>query len=360
MDYEGARSKDALIKGVLSNIGPAFVELSTEEEIAEFTKQNLAVLAKLESNSGKAFKNFEKVAKRLRAKFSFAYTTGNDEVSVELFKDNEETAKFTKKITSKALEAFLKTNQLPLFGEVGPENFRDYMEAGLPIIFGFLNPEEDNEEFMTVMQNIAVEFKGKLSIVWADGVRHVRQAEYIGLTGTVLPAVGFAENDDHYPLMPEDEPITFERVKEFLQSFLDGELEPFIKSEPVPEDNDEAVFTLVGDSFLDVVHDKSKNVFVKFYAPWCGHCKALAPKWVELGEYFEDRDDVIIAEMDMTKNDAKGVSVRGFPTLLMFPAGKDVPSGIAYEGDREVEALIEFVEEHAGEAPKKASNKDEL
>merc|ERR1712110_254684 len=96
------------------------------------------------------------------------------------------------------------------------------------------------------------------------------------------------------------------------------------KTEELPEDWEaKGVKVLVGTNFEEVALNKEKDVLVEFYAPWCGHCKKLAPVWDELGEAFETNPDVVIAKMDSTANEVNDVTVRGFPTIKFFPKGSD-------------------------------------
>lgn len=65
----------------------------------------------------------------------------------------------------------------------------------------------------------------------------------------------------------------------------------------------------------------SGDWFVKFYAPWCVHCRKLAPVWEELATKLKGQ--INVAHLDATTNQqtARRFGIRGFPTLLYF---KDV------------------------------------
>lgn len=89
-----------------------------------------------------------------------------------------------------------------------------------------------------------------------------------------------------------------------------------------------------------------KTVFIKFFAPWCGHCKAMAADWEALAEEFEGDSTALIAEVDCTADDTDDIceenGVQGFPTLKYGdPAGLD-----DYQGGRDFDSLVEFAKEN--------------
>jgi protein disulfide-isomerase A6 len=107
------------------------------------------------------------------------------------------------------------------------------------------------------------------------------------------------------------------------------------------------VVDLTPENF-DTVLDGSKHVFVKFFAPWCGHCKKLAPDWAQLGDAFAGSKDVVIAKVDADAHKELGnkYDVHGYPTLKWFPKGSTTPE--EYEGGRSLEELAGFVTEKSG------------
>lgn len=78
--------------------------------------------------------------------------------------------------------------------------------------------------------------------------------------------------------------FSVENLEKFVRDFQDGKLEPYIKSEAVPEDNTAPVKVAVAKNFDDLVINNGVDTLVEFYAPWCGHCKNLAPVYEQVAE----------------------------------------------------------------------------
>ena len=90
----------------------------------------------------------------------------------------------------------------------------------------------------------------------------------------------------------------------------------------VDESEDVAVLT---DKNFDGFIASHPLVFVKFYAPWCGHCKSMAPGYSELARHMKTAtNSVPIAKLDGTveKTVAGRFAIQGYPTLKLFKNGQ--------------------------------------
>ena len=114
-----------------------------------------------------------------------------------------------------------------------------------------------------------------------------------------------------------------------------------------------AVIDLKPDNFDSVITNSGKPALVEFFAPWCGHCKTLAPIYEELGTAFESaKDKVLVAKVDADAHRELGqkFGVQGFPTLKWFDGKSKEPTD--YSGGRDLESLSGFITEKTGIKPK--------
>ncbi|KAK3766440.1 hypothetical protein RRG08_056114 [Elysia crispata] len=131
-----------------------------------------------------------------------------------------------------------------------------------------------------------------------------------------------------------------EALKNFVQENVLG-LEKEAESEDAAaEEKADALVVLTDDNFEATV--ATGAFFIKFFAPWCGHCKKLAPTWDELAETFASHKQVSVAKIDCTRSTVicKQYEVRGYPTLLWFQDGNKIAK---YQGSRTHDALKDYV-----------------
>jgi protein disulfide-isomerase A1 len=370
-DYQGERNADAIASFMKKQSQPPSTPLTSVDHATAFKDSDKVVVIGFFDNKDSAeYNTFTQVSKQLRDAYTFAEVVGDAAINKALGVEKTPTVVLFKKFDEGRnglesfdnLAAFIQTHSVPLIDEIGPHNFKLYVESGLPLAYLFvdLTQEGQKDENLAHVHALATETKGKLNWVIIDWSKYAKHSERLGLSGKVVPSLAIEHVTEgfHY-VFDETAPISKEGVTNWVRDFLDGKIQPTIKSEEVPASNDGPVKIVVANNFNDIVNDATKDVLLEFYAPWCGHCKKLAPIYDELGTALKTSNpNVVIAKVDATANDINPkFAVKGFPTIKFFPANNKAQP-IDYEGDRSLSDMNTFVQTHTTFGS--ATGKDEL
>merc|ERR1711994_60769 len=264
-------------------------------------------------------------------------------------------------VTNEELTKFISGNALPLVVEFNQDTAQKIFSGEVKShLLLFVSASSD--EFagqVDIARGIAKDHKGQMLFVTinTDEEDHKRIMEFFGMEESELPSMRIIKlEEDMSKYKPESTELSDENIRAFVKQYLAGELKPHLMSEEIPEDWDkEPVKVLVGKNFEEVAMNVEKDVLVEFYAPWCGHCKQLAPTWDKLGEKYADHANIVIAKMDSTANELEEIKVQGFPTIKLIKAGDN--SIVDFDGERTEAGFVKFLDAQVGEA---AAAKDEL
>ncbi|KAJ0976830.1 hypothetical protein J5N97_012304 [Dioscorea zingiberensis] len=133
------------------------------------------------------------------------------------------------------------------------------------------------------------------------------------------------------------------------------------RAEESGEEEPSFVLTLDAANFSETV-GKHRFIVVEFYAPWCGHCKNLAPEYEKAAEILSKHDPpVILAKVDANEEANKELAskyeVKGFPTIkILRNEGKSIQD---YKGPREADGIVEYLKKQVGPASFEIKSSDD-
>ncbi|XP_007249749.3 protein disulfide isomerase family A, member 7 [Astyanax mexicanus] len=381
--YDGPRTADGIVSYMKKQAGPSSVPLHSEADLDSFINTfDASVVGFFSGPDSLQLAEFLKASSALRDSYRFAHATdlkiglkhGVNSESVLLFrpphlnsKFEESVVKFTESVSTAALRTFIRDNIFGLCPHLTSENkevlwARDLLTAYYDVDY-VRNPKGTNYWRNRVMK-VATQFQSRgLSFAVADQVDFLDELEEefgLGLSGGELPVITIRTRAGQKYTMQEEFTRDGKSLEKFLEDYFAKRLKPYVKSEAAPESNGGPVKVVVANTFEEIVNNPEKDVLVEFYAPWCGHCKNLEPKYTELGKKLSSDPNIVIAKMDATANDVPlDYDVQGFPTIYFAPAGqKDQPR--RYEGGREVSDFISFLKKEATHPLVLSTSRDDL
>ncbi|XP_030560456.1 protein disulfide-isomerase A3 [Drosophila novamexicana] len=360
-DYNGPREANGIAKYMRAQVGPASKQVRSIEELAKFLDtKDTTIFGYFKDIDSQLAKTFLKFADKNREKYRFGHSDNEAVLKQQGETDKivliraphlsnkfeSSTIKFEGSSESD-LSTFIKDNFHGLVGHRTQDTSRDFQN---PLITAYYsvdyqkNPKGTNYWRNRVLK-VAKEFVGQINFAISskDDFQHELNEYGYDFVGDKPVILARDAKNLKYALKEE---FSVDSLKDFVEKLLDNELEPYIKSEPIPESNDTPVKVAVAKNFDEVVINNGKDTLVEFYAPWCGHCKKLTPIYEELAEKLQN-EEVAIVKMDATANDVPPeFNVRGFPTLFWLPKdSKNKP--VSYNGGREIDDFIKYIAKEA-------------
>ena len=358
IDYEGEETSTGIVNWVEKMSKSPLHKLNSLQDVQEFTaKHDISVIGMFKDQRSWAVNNVVATAEYLDG-FGYAfgitshpdvftsYDVTNDElVLFKHFDKGRNDFKGKRGWSVDQITKFIISNSLPDFIEFRPELAPRIFESENGALF-FITSSSMGEyvSHKELAKLIARDFKGRMITVMVD-VKDDRSKELLDTLGVKVnevPAIRFAKSKKE-KYAPKNEEISEAFIGTFINDIHRGKIKPIThtRSEELPKDlNAGPVNVLVGKNFHEVVNG-NKKTFVFFYTPSCKTCLDLEPIWEQLGEDLKGRHDLLIAKMDLSRNDIDLVDVRKFPTILLF--NRSDKSHVKFNDEPSMEKILKFL-----------------
>lgn len=287
-EYGGPRKSDGIVSYMLKQSLPSVATVASKD-YDSFKDLETVVLVAHYPDEASVPKTYRKLADELRENYLFGHSTDQSLAPSELSssgivlykKFDEGKAIYTGDVNDEEeLTTFIAENALPLIDEVSPENYALYAQSGLPLAYLFVDADSSAKDTLVEsIKSVAKDYKKKLNFVWIDAKKFNEHGKALAIDLEDLPGFIIQDFDMESGVMRKfvdtvtGAKMDISSIKDFLTRYSTGKVQATLKSEPVPASQDEAAYHLVTDEYDSVVFDDNKDVFIEYYAPWCGHCR---------------------------------------------------------------------------------------
>jgi len=226
--------------------------------------------------------------------------------------------------------------------QLTPSNFKSkVLNSNGVVLVEFFAPWCGHCQALTpTWEKAATVLKGVATVAALDADAHKSLAQEYGIKGfpTIKlfapgkPPIDYQGARDVKPIAE----FAIQQIKALLKERLSG------KATGGSSDKTEtsASVELTSRNFEELVLKSKELWIVEFFAPWCGHCKKLAPEWKKAASNLKGKVKLGHVDSDAEKSLMSRYNVQGFPTILVFGVDKDSP--YPYEGPRAASAIESY------------------
>jgi len=363
--YTGGRMAPEMVAWLEKKIGPPAKELSSIKDVKNFVADHeVAVVGFFSETDGEFIKKYNLACldyDDYGVHYPVAVTTDGEasehydiKDKIVLFKKfDEKKVVYEGELDTQQIRDFITENSLPIVIEFNHDNAQKMFKRpndGKSHLLVFHNKSSSTyDDEIKMMAKVGKEFKQKVLFTSVDVEEedHRRMVEFLGVRHRI--------NNDTYPTMrivtmkdssppvrfrPADTAVTEENLRGFVSAYVAGDVARDYFNEPLPKDWDSKpakYLTAVNFKSL-IIESPSKPSLVMWHAPWCGHCKNMAPVWDTLAGNFPD---YVVGKIDATVNEVPGLpAVHSFPTIKLY---RTDGTEAEYNGERTVEGLTKFI-----------------
>ena len=256
--------------------------------------------------------------------------------------------------TYKEIITFIRRNSVPLVGQRTKFNMFKYTERPLVVIYYDVNFDyqfrTDTQFIRNQILEVAKKFKGSnLKFAISNEEEFEDEIKALGLedSGNDVNIGVYTEKQKFRG--NEDAEFSSEYLATYIEHLRTGRIVPYMKSLPVPKNQESIVKKVVADNYDVEMHKVKKDVVLYFYAPWCGHCKEFDATFKKVAKKMtKTNENIVFGSMDGTSNDIPYMfpPLKGYPSVFFLSAYEKFDP-IQYQGDRSYKSVKDWINRHS-------------